>query len=83
MHVITHGIGHRGQVSAVMLLNSALPAKDGLTTYLEHEAEASTRMRAAAQKPRSSIFSNPRCMEIDVIGVAAISLPLETIWRGA
>ena len=47
LHVITHGIGHRGQISAVMLLNSALPAKDGLTTYL-HEAEASTRRRAAA-----------------------------------
>lgn len=47
MHVITHGIGHRGQVSAVMLLNSAPPAKDGFTTYL-HEAEASTRRRTAA-----------------------------------
>jgi uncharacterized damage-inducible protein DinB len=47
MHVITHGIGHRGQVSALMLLNSLSPAKDGFTTYL-HEAEASTRRRAAA-----------------------------------
>ena len=47
MHVITHGIGHRGQVSAVMLLNSVPPAKDGFTTYL-HEAEASTRGRIAA-----------------------------------
>ncbi|HEY4146734.1 DinB family protein [Pinirhizobacter sp.] len=47
MHVITHGIGHRGQVSAVMLLNALPVAKDGLTTYL-HEAEASTRGRAAA-----------------------------------
>jgi uncharacterized damage-inducible protein DinB len=46
MHVITHGIGHRGQVSAVMLLNSVQPAKDGFTTYL-HETEASTRRRAA------------------------------------
>ena len=44
MHVITHGIGHRGQVSAVMLLNSVPPARDGFTTYL-HEAEASTRAR--------------------------------------
>jgi uncharacterized damage-inducible protein DinB len=44
MHVITHGIGHRGQVSAVMLLNSTTPAKDGFTTYL-HEAEASARRR--------------------------------------
>ncbi|HUN53498.1 MAG TPA: DinB family protein [Candidatus Sulfotelmatobacter sp.] len=44
MHVITHGIGHRGQVSAVMLLNAAPPAKDGFATYL-HEAEASTRRR--------------------------------------
>jgi uncharacterized damage-inducible protein DinB len=47
MHLITHGIGHRGQVSAVMLLNSVTPAKDGFTTYL-HDAEASTRRRAVA-----------------------------------
>ena len=47
MHVITHGVGHRGQVSAVMLLNSVTPAKDGFTTYL-HTAEASTRRRAVA-----------------------------------
>ena len=47
MHVITHGIGHRGQVSALMLLNSLPPAKDGFTTYL-HEAEASARRRAIA-----------------------------------
>ena len=47
MHVITHGVGHRGQVSAVMLLNSLPPAKDGFTTYL-HEAEPSTRGRMAA-----------------------------------
>lgn len=47
MHVITHGVGHRGQVSAVMLLNALPAAKDGLATYL-HEAEASTRGRVAA-----------------------------------
>lgn len=47
MHVITHGIGHRGQVSAVMLIHSAPSAKDGFTAYL-HEAEASTRRRTAA-----------------------------------
>ncbi|MBB3182020.1 hypothetical protein [Variovorax sp. Sphag1AA] len=47
MHVVTHGIGHRGQVSAVMLLNSVAPARDGFTTYL-HEVEASTRRRAVA-----------------------------------
>jgi uncharacterized damage-inducible protein DinB len=46
LHVITHGVGHRGQVSAVMLLNSIAPAKDGFTTYL-HEAEANIRRRAA------------------------------------
>jgi uncharacterized damage-inducible protein DinB len=45
MHVITHGVGHRGQVSAVMLLNSLTPASDGFTTYL-HQAEALTRRRA-------------------------------------
>lgn len=44
MHVINHGTGHRGQVSALMLLNAVLPARDGFTTYL-HEAEASTRGR--------------------------------------
>ena len=46
MHVITHGVGHRGQVSAVMLLNSLPVARDGFTTYL-HEAEAAARRRAA------------------------------------
>ncbi|HEY1725417.1 MAG TPA: DinB family protein [Steroidobacteraceae bacterium] len=44
MHVITHGVGHRGQISAVMLLNAARPPRDGLAIYL-HEAEASTRGR--------------------------------------
>ena len=47
MHVITHGVGHRGQVSAVMLLNSVTPANDGFTTYL-HKAEALTRRRTGA-----------------------------------
>ena len=47
LHVITHGVGHRGQVSALMLLNSLPAARDGLTTYL-HEAEAAARGRAAA-----------------------------------
>jgi len=46
MHVITHGTGHRGQVSAVMLLNSVPAAKDGFTSYL-HQAEGLTRARAA------------------------------------
>jgi len=45
MHVVTHGIGHRGQVSALMLLNAAAPAKDGFTTYL-HEAEPAARRRS-------------------------------------
>jgi uncharacterized damage-inducible protein DinB len=45
MHLITHGVGHRGQVSAVMLLNAVPPANDGFTTYL-HKAEALTRGRA-------------------------------------
>ena len=47
LHVITHGTGHRGQVSAVMLLNSVPPARDGFTTYL-HDADASARRRTAA-----------------------------------
>ena len=47
MHVINHGTGHRGQVSAVMLLHSVAPAKDGFTTWL-HEAEAPARGRIAA-----------------------------------
>jgi uncharacterized damage-inducible protein DinB len=46
MHVITHGAGHRGQVSALMLLNALPPAADGFTTYL-HTVEAATRRRAA------------------------------------
>jgi uncharacterized damage-inducible protein DinB len=47
MHVITHGVGHRGQVSAVMLMNGLAPAKDGLTTYL-HGFEPLVRRRKAA-----------------------------------
>ena len=47
MHVITHGVGHRGQVSALMLLNSLVPANDGFTTYL-HKADASMRRRVGA-----------------------------------
>jgi uncharacterized damage-inducible protein DinB len=47
MHVVTHGVGHRGQVSAVMLLNGIPPAKDRFTTYL-HAAEAPARRRAVA-----------------------------------
>ena len=46
MHVITHGVGHRGQISAVMLLNSVTPLKDGYAAYL-HQAEAAARRRAA------------------------------------
>lgn len=45
MHVVMHGVGHRGQVSAVMLLNSVPPALDGFTTYL-HIAEAGIRRPA-------------------------------------
>jgi uncharacterized damage-inducible protein DinB len=47
LHVITHGVGHRGQVSALMLLNAKKPAPDGFTSYL-HLAEASARGRAGA-----------------------------------
>ncbi|HEY8949945.1 MAG TPA: DinB family protein [Rhizomicrobium sp.] len=45
MHVITHGVGHRGQISAVFILNGMTPVKDGFTTYL-HEAEAAMRRAA-------------------------------------
>lgn len=47
LHVITHGVGHRGQVSAVLLLNGLAPATDGFTTWL-HTAEPVTRRRASA-----------------------------------
>lgn len=46
MHVITHGVGHRGQISALLLLNSLTPPRDGFTTYL-HTAEGASRRRAA------------------------------------
>jgi len=52
MHVIIHGTGHRGQVSALMQLNSVKPASDGFTTYL-HLAEATTRGRAVADRTMS------------------------------
>lgn len=44
LHVITHGVGHRGQIGAVMILNGVTPVKDGFTTYL-HRAEAPARGR--------------------------------------
>lgn len=47
MHVLTHGVGHRGQISALMLLNSITPVKDGFATYL-HNTEAFARSPAAA-----------------------------------
>ena len=47
MHVLTHGVGHRGQISALLLLNSITPVKDGFTTYL-HNTEAIARRRNAA-----------------------------------
>lgn len=46
LHVITHGVGHRGQVSAILLFDSVPQARDGFATYL-HEAEASARRRAS------------------------------------
>jgi len=54
MHVINHGTGHRGQVSAVMLLNSVPSPKDGFTSYL-HEAEASTRGRGSRPSQHSEL----------------------------
>lgn len=47
MHVITHGVGHRGQVSALMLLHAVAPATDGFATYL-HQAEGMQRRRDGA-----------------------------------
>lgn len=46
LHIITHGVGHRGQVSAVFLLNSMRPPMDGFTTYL-HQSEGLSRRRDA------------------------------------
>jgi uncharacterized damage-inducible protein DinB len=47
-HLITHGAGHRGQVSALLLLNSLPPARDGFTTWL-HDAEAIERGRTGRE----------------------------------
>ena len=46
-HILLARPVHVVLISAVMLLNSASPAKDGFITWL-HEAEASTRRRRAA-----------------------------------
>jgi uncharacterized damage-inducible protein DinB len=46
LHIITHGVGHRGQVSAVFLLNSVRPPMDGFTAYL-HQSEGVSRRRDA------------------------------------
>jgi len=53
LHVINHGTGHRGQISAVMLLNASPLPKDGFTTYL-HDAEASNRRRPVLLTPAST-----------------------------
>jgi uncharacterized damage-inducible protein DinB len=53
MHVVTHGVGHRGQVSAVMLLESLQPAADGFTTWL-HRAEAAERRRDDGEARRTA-----------------------------
>jgi uncharacterized damage-inducible protein DinB len=45
MHVILHGAGHRGQISALMLMNAQQPAKDGFATFL-HEVDAARRRAA-------------------------------------
>ena len=55
MHVITHGVGHRGQLNWMMTLGGVPPPVDGFANYL-HEAEASTRRRtdpAFRQAPRA------------------------------
>jgi uncharacterized damage-inducible protein DinB len=46
LHIITHGVGHRGQVNAVFWLNSLRPPIDGFTTYL-HQSEGNSRRRGA------------------------------------
>jgi uncharacterized damage-inducible protein DinB len=57
-HVITHGVGHRGQVSALMLLNAKTPARDGFTTWL-HESEATTRRRGSTGDARQTTSEAP------------------------
>lgn len=47
MHVLTHGIGHRGQLGWMMTLGAVTPPADGFASYL-HEAEPSTRRRPAS-----------------------------------
>jgi uncharacterized damage-inducible protein DinB len=47
MHVTVHGEYHRGQISLLMMQNSATPPGDGFTTFL-HKTEASSRRRAAS-----------------------------------
>jgi len=64
MHLITHGCGHRGQLSWMMLEAGIEPPADGLTTYL-HAAEAAERRRdpvcraVAAATPRSAPARSP------------------------
>jgi uncharacterized damage-inducible protein DinB/putative sterol carrier protein len=45
MHLTVHGEYHRGQISLMMMENSATPPADGFTTFL-HKTEASSRRRA-------------------------------------
>lgn len=47
LHVITHGVGHRGQISWMLTLASVAAPADGFAHYL-HEAEGPDRRRAFA-----------------------------------
>ena len=61
MHLITHGCGHRGQVSWMMMEAGVAPPTDGLTTYL-HTAEAAARRRdpTAPAAPPVAAPANPK-----------------------
>lgn len=59
MHLITHGAGHRGQVSALMLLNSVSPAMDGFTTYLHTASCEFVSTRSASPMHSEACLSAP------------------------
>lgn len=54
MHLVTHGAGHRGQVSAVQLLHGLVPEPNGFTTWL-HAAEPAERGRGGpSSRPQAA-----------------------------
>lgn len=76
MHVITHGCGHRGQVSWMLMEAGVTPPTDGLTTFL-HAAEASARRRDPAARAPAPVA--PPASQTARVDSASPGVPLSRL----